>query len=161
MPKMSDRVRRLVGLENLLVKARRRYRECEREFGGPDSPPAKRYRLVIERLGEELHSADKDNLEEYLGYVEGTLLGRIGERVEGTKDEMLKAARRLVEQKAQLHELRIEHQDALDRIRSLRERLGLDPFLPVEARFGLQHPPPGTDRPAREAYDLVQEYLKQ
>ena len=160
MSKMSDRVRHLVGLENLLLKARRRYRECEREFGGPDGPQAVRYRDLIERLSEEIHSTDREHLEEYLAYVEQTLVGRLVQKVEETKLQMLKAARRIVEQKSHLHELRTEYQDALERIRALRERLELDPFRPVEAKFGLTHPPRGTDRSVREAYDLVQEYLK-
>ena len=160
MPKMSNRVRRLVGLENLLLKARRRHHECEREHGGPQSPQAGRYRTIVERISEEIHGTDREHLEEYLVYVENALLTRIAQKVEETKRKMLRAAKRIVEQKSQLNELRTAHIDALERVRSLRERLGRDPFRPVEARFGLTHPPPGTDRAAREAYDLVQEYLK-
>ena len=160
MAKMSERVRRLVGLENLLVKARRRHRECEREHGDTDDMQAGRYRLLIQRVSDEIHDTDRADLEEYLKYVEDTLLARLSHKVEEVKHEMLKAAKRVVQQKAHLTELRSEYTDGLERIRSVRERLGLDPFRPVDAKFGLTHPPPGTDRSSREAYDLVQEYLK-
>ena len=96
MPKMSDRVRHLVGLEKLLLKARRRHRECEREFGGADSLQASRYRDLVERISYEIHGTDRGDLEEYLAYVEQTLVGRLVEKVEETKVQMLKAARRIV-----------------------------------------------------------------
>jgi len=160
MPKMSDQVRVLVGLENLLLKARRRYRESERDEGRSDGPRGSRYKSLIARISDEIHSADKTKLEEYLGYMEQSLLPRIGKRVEGTKDEMVEAAKQIVDGRANLHELRTEYTDALERIRSVRERLGLDPFKPLEAHFGLGAHPPNADRRLRDAHDLVKEYLK-
>jgi hypothetical protein len=65
-----------------------------------------------------------------------------------------------VDGKHQLMELRTEYSDALERSRSVRERLSLDPFKPAEARFGLGPHPPRADRQLREAHDLVKEYLK-
>ena len=149
-----------MGLENLLVKARRRHRECEREEGSADGPRGARYRTLVARLGEEIHSADKSKLEEYLGYMESVLLPRISSRVESSKDEMVEAARQIVDGRARLHDLRTEYTDALDRIRSVRERLGLDPFRPADAHFGLGAHPPTSDRRERDAHDIVREYLK-
>ena len=65
MTKMSEQVRHLVGLENTLQKARRRHRECERERGS-DDPRTQRYVGLIARLSEEIHSADKGQLESAL-----------------------------------------------------------------------------------------------
>lgn len=160
MPKMSDQVRVLVGLENLLLKARRRYRECEREEGRSDGARGSLYKAVISRISEEIHSADRAKLEDYLDYMEQTLLPRIAKRVDGAKDEMVEAAKQIVDGRTQLHELRTEYTDALDRIRSVRERLGLDPFKPLEAHFGLGTHPPNADRRMRDAHDLVKEFLK-
>ena len=50
MTKMSDKVRQLIGLENILMKARRRHRECEREERQSEGPQAKRYSKLIARL---------------------------------------------------------------------------------------------------------------
>ena len=58
MSRMSEKVRQLVGLENVLVKARRRFRECEREE--PGNPHTERYRDVIARISDEIHSADRE-----------------------------------------------------------------------------------------------------
>lgn len=160
MPKMSEQVRVLVGLENLLLKSRRRYRECEREEGRSDGPKGARYKTLIARISEEIHGADKAKLEEYLEYMEQVLLPRISNRVEASKDEMVEAAKQIVDGRTRLHELRTEYTDALERIRSVRERLALDPFKPVEAHFGLGAHPPNVDRRDRDAHDLVREYLK-
>ncbi len=160
MSKMSDQVRLFVGLENILLKARRRLRECEREEGGASVAGAARYRDLVARLSEEIQGADRAQLEEYLQYVEGSVLGRLGKRVEAEKEQMVASARRIVEGRARLHEFRHEFTDALDRIRIVRERLGRDPYKPTEIRFGLGTHGPGVDRHAREAHDLVKEYLK-
>jgi hypothetical protein len=159
MPRMSEQVRHLIGLENLLSRARRRQRECERDEGA-DGVRTRRFADVVKRLGEEIHATDRAQLEEYLRYVEGDLVPRILQRVEGAKEGMVDAAKRVVAGKAHLLELRTEYSDALERSRSVRERLGLDPIMPAEARFGLGGPPPHPDRATREAYDLVKEYLK-
>ena len=156
---MSDAVRHLVGLENILVKARRRNRECEREEGG-NGPKARRYRALIKRLSDEIHSADRTQLEEYLAYVEDEFIPRIHQRVDETKAEMVAAARLAVDGKHNLSELRHEYTDALDRSRQVRERLGLDPFRPLEAHFGLGAHAPHADRRDREAHELVRGYLK-
>jgi len=160
MAKMSDEVRLLVGLENLLLKARRRHRECEREAAGSPAPRAKRYAELIARLSEEIHSTDQSRLEEYLSYVEQSLLPRIATHVEATKDEMLEAAKQMVDARGHLMDLRTEYTDALERIRSVRERLGLDPFKPLEARFGVGPHPPNADRRVREAHGLMKDFLK-
>jgi len=160
MARMSEQVRHLIGLENLLLKARRRHRECERDEGSSQGPRTRQYRSLIRRLGDEIHAADRRQLEDYLTYVEQDLIARIAKRVERTKDEMVEAARQVVDGKHQLMELRTEYSDALERSRSVRERLGLDPFKPAEARFGLGPHPPHADRQVREAHDLVKEYLK-
>lgn len=159
MTKMSEQVRQLVGLENTLQKARRRHRECERERGS-DDPRTGRYAELIARLSEEIHSADQGQLQEYLEYVETTLLPRIAKRVEATKEEMVEAATQIVDGKAHLMELRAEFTDAMERVRSVRERLALDPFKPAEAKFGLGAHPPNAERRVREAHNLVKEYLK-
>jgi len=160
MSKMSDKVRQLVGLENILMKARRRYRECEREERETDGPRAQRYADLIQRLTEEIHGVDQSQLEEYLTYVEEHLLPRISRRVEEAKAEMLKAAEQIVDGKAHLHELRDEFTDALERVRTVRERLALDPFQPVQVKFGVGPQPPNAERQVREAHSLVKEYLK-
>jgi len=160
MPRMSEQVRHLIGLENLLLKARRRHRECERDEGSSQGPRTRQYKLLIKRLSDEIHAADKGQLEDYLAYVEQDLIPRIAKRVEGTKIEMVAAARHVVDGKSQLMEHRSEYSDALERSRSVRERLGLDPFKPAEARFGLGPHPPNADMHVREAHDLVKEYLK-
>ncbi len=159
MPRISDQVRQLVGLENLLVKARRRHRECEREEGS-SGEKTRRYRALIKRLSDELHAAGREQLEEYLNYVESDLLPRISKRVEGTKEAMIEAARRIVESRVHMAELRLEYSDALDRSRSLRERLGQDPFLAPDLHWGVGVHAPHADRHDREAHDLVREYLK-
>jgi hypothetical protein len=159
MSPMSEQVRHLIGLENLLARARKRQRECERDEGG-EGPRTRQYADTVRRLGEEIHAADRSQLESYLRYVEGDLLPRILHRVEGAKDAMVDAAKRVVAGKAHLLELRTEYSDALERSRSVRERLGLDPIVPAEARFGLGATPPHSDRPTREAHDLVKDYLK-
>jgi hypothetical protein len=156
---MSEQVRHLIGLENLLARARRRQRECERDEGA-SGVRTRRFAEVVRRLGEEIHAVDRGQLEDYLRYVEGDLLPRILQRVEGAKDGMVEAAKQVVAGRAHLHELRTEYSDALERSRSVRERLGLDPILPAEARFGLGGHPPHADRPTREAFDLVKEFLK-
>jgi hypothetical protein len=148
MARMSEQVRHLIGLENLLLKARRRHRECERDEGSSQGPRTRQYRSLIRRLGDEIHAADRRQLEDYLTYVEQDLIPRIAKRVERAKDEMVEAARQVVDGKHQLMEMRSEYSDALERSRSVRERLGLDPF------------PPHADRQLREAHDLVKEYLK-
>lgn len=160
MARISEPVRHLVGLENLLLKARRRHRECERDEGTPEGLRTVRYRDLIRRLSEEIHAADRCQLEEYLAYVEQDFIQRIARRVEETKQQMVDAARQIVEGKLRLLELRNEYTDALERSRSLRERLGLDPFKPAEVQFGLGLHPPHADRHLREAADLVREYLK-
>ena len=160
MPKMSEQVRRLVGLENLLSKARRRHRECRREEGGPDGPRTLRYADVVERLSDELHSTDKEQLEQYLSYLEETLLARVDRKVETIKAQMVGAALQLIDARADLNELRSEFTDALDRIRSLRERLGRDPFRPLETHFGLGVHPPNAERRLRDAHALVKEFLR-
>jgi len=160
MTRMSEQVRQLVGLENLLLKARRRHRECERDEGSANGPRTRRYRALIKRLSDEIHAADRGQLEDYLAYVEQDLIPRIAKRVEATKEEMIESARQLVEGKLKLQELRTEYSDSLDRSRSVRERLGLDPFKPAEAHFGLGVHPPHADRHLREACDIVREYLK-
>ena len=157
---MSEQVRHLVGLENLLLKARRRHRECERDEGTANGPRTVRYRDLIRRLSDEIHAADRGQLEDYLAYVEQDLIQRIAQRVEETKREMVDAARQKVDGKTRLLELRTEYSDALARSRSVRERLGLDPFKPAEAHFGMGMHPPHADRHLREAFDLVREYLK-
>jgi len=157
---MNDQVRQLVGLENLLVKARRRHRECEREEASTDGPGSGRYRDLIKRLSDEIHEAGREHLEKYLAYVEEDLILRIARKVETAKEEMLAAARKVAEQRFQLQELRTAYADALERSRSLRERLGLDPFRPLDVHFGLGPRPPLGDRTLREAHDLVKEYLK-
>ena len=73
---------------------------------------------------------------------------------------MVAAARHVVDGKHNLSELRHEYTDALDRSRQVRERLGLDPFRPLEVHFGLGAHAPHADRPERDAHDLVREYLK-
>ncbi len=156
MTKMSDQVRQLVGLENILVKARRRFRECERE----EVDRAKQYATLIDRLSEEIHGADQAQLEDYLQYVEKTLLSRISHHVEETKQQMLAAAVNIVDGNTYLHELRREFTDALERVRTVRERLKRDPFKPVEVRFGLGAHPPNAERRVRDAHSLVKDYLK-
>jgi len=158
MSRMSEKVRRLVGLENVLVKARRRFRECERET--PGSPHAQRYKDVIEKVSEEIHSADHERLKEYLAYLESDLLPRMGARVEDTLDGMIRSALKVVDGRHHVTELRAEFADALDRVRVVRERLGLDPFQPLDVKFGLGTHPPHADRRLREAFNLVKEYLK-
>ncbi len=160
MARMSERVRRLVGLENLLLKAKRRQRECERELGDKGGSRVSRYALVVSRIDEEIHSVDKHHLMDYLQYVEETLLERIARRVDATKGEMLAAATQLVDGKHQLHELRVEYTDALERIRTLRERLGRDPFKPLDVHFGAGVHPPNADRRTRDANILMREFLK-
>ena len=157
MTKMSEAVRQLVGLENLLGKARRRYRECERE-ALPER--AETYRVAIERISDEIHSADKERLTEYLEYLESDLLPRMGNRAGETLDEMVQAALQVVEGRHHLTELRGEYSDALDRIRAVRERLERDPFKPIDIRFGPGMPPPHADRHLKEAFDLVKGHLR-
>jgi hypothetical protein len=156
---MSEQVRHLIGLENLLSRARRRQRECERDEGA-GGVRTRRFADVVRRLGEEIHAVDRAQLEDYLRYVETDLVPRILHRVEGAKEGMVEAAKQVVAGKAHLLDLRTEYSDALERSRSVRERLGLDPIVPAEARFGLGSHPPHADRPTREAYDLVKEFLK-
>lgn len=160
MSPMSEQVRHLIGLENLLARARRRQRECERDEGGSEGDRSRRYAELVRRLGEEIHAADRTQLESYLRYVEGDLIPRILHRVENAKDTMVDSAKRVVAGKVHLVELRTEYSDALERSRSVRERLGLDPIVPAEARFGLGTPPPHSDRATREAFDLVKDFLK-
>lgn len=159
MSRMSEQVRHVIGLENLLARARRRQRECERDEGA-NGARTRRFGEVVRRLGEEIHAVDRVQLEQYLRYVEGDLVPRILQRVEGAKEAMVDAAKQVVAGKAHLLDLRTEYTDALERSRSVRERLGLDPIVPAEARFGLGTHPPHADRPVREAYDLVREFLK-
>ena len=137
MSHISETVRHLVGLENLLTKARRRHRESEREEGSA-SDKARRYRSLIKRLSDEIHGADQAQLQEYLAYVESQLIPRV-----------------------YLLELRHEYTDALERSRVVRERLNLDPFRPAEAHFGIGPLGPEADRHDREARDIVKDYLKQ
>ena len=160
MARMSEQVRQLVGLENVLVKARRRFRECERESPGTEHPHAARYREVIERISDEIHSADPKRLTEYLEYLESDLLPRMGGRVEDTLENMVASALAVVDARHHLQELRHDYTDALDRIRVVRERLGRDPVRPVDIQFGLGTHPPHADRRLREAFDLVKGYLK-
>ena len=160
MSKMSERVRRLVGLENLLLKARRRQHECEREGGPGAGERAGQYALVVSRINEEIHSVDRSDLEEYLSHVETSLVPRISRRVEDAKDEMMQAAAQVVDGRHHLQELRTEYTDALERIRTLRERLGRDPFKPLDVRWGLGTPPPNSDRRTRDAHSLVKDHLK-
>jgi hypothetical protein len=160
MARISEQVRHLVGLENLLLKARRRMRECERDEGRAGGPRALRYKDLIGRLGDEIHAADRGQLQEYLAYVEQDLIPRMAQRVEATKQEMVEAAKQIVDGKARLMEIRAEYTDALERSRSVRERLGLDPLRAVETHFGLGLHPPHADRNLRDAYDVVREYLK-
>jgi hypothetical protein len=160
MTHMSEHVRQLVGLENLLVKARSRHRECEREEQGAEHPRAAAYRLVIERISDQIHSADQSRLQEYLGYLESNLLPRMGKKVEETLQAMLEEAIKIVDDRHHLNELRAEYTDALDRIRSVRERLGRDPFRPLDVKFGLGTHPPHADRRVRDAFDLVKGYLR-
>ncbi|MGH7162002.1 MAG: hypothetical protein ACREID_00855 [Planctomycetota bacterium] len=160
MARISDQVRHLVGLENLLQKARRRHRECEREEGGPEGPKGARYGALVGRLGDEIHSVDRKDLEEYLAYLEGSMLKRIAERVERAKKRMVELGKELVDAKSEIHELRVENTDALDRVRSVRERLGMDPFRPMEVHFGFPPQTTPADRRARDAYDLVREFLR-
>ena len=157
MSKMNEAVRQLVGLENLLGKARRRFRECEREAM---SERAEIYRLAIERISDEIHSADNERLSEYLAYLETDLLPRMGHRVNETLDGMVQAGVQVVEGRHHLNELRTEYSDALDRIRAVRERLGQDPFKPVDIRFGPGMPPPHADRQLKDAIDLVKGHLR-
>ena len=56
---MSDQVRLFVGLENILLKARRRVRECEREEGGASGAASGRYRELVARLSNEIQAADR------------------------------------------------------------------------------------------------------
>ena len=160
MTNMSEQVRLLVGLENLLVKARRRYRECERESAGDEHPRAPQYRLVIERVSDEMRAADADCLKDYLAYLETALLPRMGTKVDETLNEMVEQATHIVDNRHRLNELRAEYTDALDRIRSVRERLGRDPFKPQNVKFGLGTHPPHADRRVRDAFDLVKGYLR-
>jgi len=160
MSKMSPQVRWLVGLENLLRKARRRLRECEREGGESMVRRAARYEELVSRVTGEIHAVELRHLEGYLAYVEESLLPRIVRKAEETKSEMLGLGERLVDGKAGLTELRGEYTDALERVRTLREKLGLDPFRPVEARFGLEPHHPQADRRTRDAHILVRDFLK-
>ncbi len=156
---LSDPVRRLVGLENVLRKARRRHHETERE----KAPEARRkaYGKLVEQLREEIHSTDREQLEAYLDYLEGSLLARLGDRVEDTQQEMLAHARQIVDRRANLMELRREYTDGLDRSRTLRELLGLEAIQPMEVRFAPGAPVDRSDRRARDAYDIVKGYLTQ
>ncbi|MGQ0612524.1 MAG: hypothetical protein ACT4PV_02075 [Planctomycetaceae bacterium] len=156
MSKITPDVRYLVGLENLLRKARRRLRESERGEGGV----AARYEELIARLTHEMHTAEARHLQEYLQYVEETVIPRITRHAEEAKSGMLAAAGRIVDGKAALAELKGEYTDALDRVRAMREKLKLDPFPPTEARFGLEPHAAGTDRRLRDAHILVREFLK-
>ena len=160
MPQMSEQVRQLVGLENLLVKARRRFRECEREEPGEQHPRAAQYRMVIERIADEMRGADATTFKSYLEYLESTLLPRMGRKVEETLDAMVEQATHIVDDRHLLNEMRAEYTDALDRIRTVRERLGRDPFKPQNVKFGLGTHPPHADRRLREAFDLVKGYLR-
>jgi len=156
MSKITPEVRYLVGLENLLKKARRRLRESERGEGGS----AARYEELVGRLTQEIHAAEARHLRAYLEYVEETVIPRIARHAEETKGAMLHAAERIVDGKAALSELKAEHTDALDRVRGMREKLGLDPFRPADARFGIEPHAPGADRRQRDAQILVREFLK-
>ncbi|MHC4958596.1 MAG: hypothetical protein ACYTGN_09475 [Planctomycetota bacterium] len=156
---MSEQVRHLVGLENTLLKARRRHHECEREQG-PKGAATQRYARMVERLSEEIHGADRQQLEEYLFYVETDLLPRIARKAETTKTDMVQAALHIVDGRHDLMELRRELTDALERVRSVRERLDMDPFPKPEAKFGLGAHPPNADRRVRDAHSLVKDFLK-
>ena len=160
MAQMNETVRQMVGLENLLVKARRRYRECEREAKGAEHQHAANFRMVIERISDEIHSADRARLQQYLEYLENNLLPRMGHKVEETLDAMVEEAVKIVDDRHHLQELRAEYSDALDRIRAVRERLGRDPFKPLEVKFGLGTHPPHAERRLREAFELVKGYLR-
>ena len=92
--------------------------------------------------------------------MENALLPRISKHVEETKQEMLDAAVQIVEGKVHLYELRTEFTDALERVRTVRERLALDPFKPIDVKFGLSAHPPNAERHLREAHDVVKGYLK-
>jgi hypothetical protein len=157
---MSEQVRQLVGLENVLVKARRRFRECERESPGEKHPFADRYREVIERLVDEFQRADTSRLTEYLEYLESDLLPRMSDRADELREGMVASALQIVDARHAMLDLRAEYSDALDRIRAVRERLGKDPFKPHDMKFGLGTHPPHADRRVREAFTLVKEYLK-
>ncbi|MHC4341979.1 MAG: hypothetical protein ACYSX0_17410 [Planctomycetota bacterium] len=158
---MKEEVRQLVGLENVLQMARRRHRECERELGSGPGTRAEQYAGLVVRLSGEIDSADQSLLEDYLTYVEENLLPRIARRVEEDKEQMVKAATKIVDGRLLLQELRSVYSDALDRIRTTREKLGRDPFKPLELSFGLSaHPPPNADRRLRDAHSLVREYLR-
>ena len=150
MAQMSEQIRQLVGLENLLVKARRRYRECEREAESVDEHPrAEQYRMVIERISDEMRAADPARLKEYLSYLEMNLLPRMAGKVEDTLDSLVEQATHIVDHRHHLNELRAEYTDALDRIRTVRERLGKDAYQPQMVKFGLgTHPPPCRPPPA-------------
>ncbi len=156
MSKITPEVRYLVGLENLLRKARRRLRESERGEGGVTA----RYEELIARLTHEIHAAEARHLRDYLQYVEETVIPRIARHAEEAKAGMLAAAGRIVDGKAALSELKGEYTDALDRARAMREKLKLDPFPPADARFGLEPHASGTDRRLRDAHILVREFLK-
>lgn len=160
MPRMSEQVRQLVGLENTLVKARRRFRECEREAAGSEHLFADRYRDVIARIVDEFQAADHGRLNEYLEYLETDLLPRMRNRSDELLEGMVESALQIVDSRHNLQELRAEYSDALDRIRTVRERLGRDPFKPIDIKFGLGTHPPHADRRVREAFNLVKEYLK-
>jgi len=160
MPQMNEQVRLLVGLENLLVKARRRFRECEREEPGEQHPRAAQYRQVIERISDEMRGADAATFKAYLEYLESTLLPRMARKVDETLDTMVEQAARIVDERHHLNEMRAEYTDALDRIRTVRERLGRDPFKPQNVKFGLGTHPPHADRRLRDAFDLVKGYLR-
>ncbi|MDH3590378.1 MAG: hypothetical protein OER88_00760, partial [Planctomycetota bacterium] len=151
---MSDQVRQLVALENVLRKARRRRRECEREIGA-QGDRTQRYGDLIDRIADEIDGADKGQLQEYLDYLEQSLIPRISGRVETTKEQMVEAATQVVDGKTQLSELRSEYTDTLERCRVVRERLGLDPFKPAEAHFGLGVHKPNATMHEREAHSLV------
>jgi hypothetical protein len=156
---MSEQVRHLVGLENTLLKARRRHHECEREEG-PGGEGTLRYARLVERLSEEIHSVDTQQLQDYLFYVENELLPRIARKTEQAKEDMVRAALHIVDGRHDLMELRRELTDALERVRSVRERLDMDPFRPPEAKFGLGPHPPNADRRIRDAHSLVKDFLK-
>ncbi len=156
---LSDPVRRLVGLENLLRKARRRHHETEREKASEARQQA--YAKLVEQLREEIHSTDRGQLEAYLEYLEGSLLARLADRVEDAQNEMQAHARQIVDRRADLLELRREYTDGLDRSRSLRELLELEAIQPLEVRFAPPAPVDGSDRRARDAHDIVKGYLTQ
>jgi hypothetical protein len=158
--KLTPQIRWLVGLENLLRKARRRLRECEREGGRAGDFYRPRYAELLGRIEGEIHAVEGKHLEEYLAYVGETFLPRIARKVEETKAEMVEHAGRLVDGKAALHELRGEYTDALERVRTVRAKLGLDPVQHTEVKFGLEPHAASVDRRTRDAHILVREYLK-